>query len=222
MMNEYELHEKFSETFKALEKAIAHTQDGPKFKRKLLNALSKGFPIDYKYNRVFASSREGDSLLHRSLWDNHDFTQILLDLGANVNVEDHNGMNALLIAAYTFEQCYDHEGNSIVPPYFKEILEKTDDINNVPYRLIRTTALGWLCRKYCKSQSESIMGAIKMLLEAGADINAGGDWLKVYSGPDDKKYYKVGEKLKAYISMYIQQKTNFKNGQEHAYYDYEL
>ena len=50
MMNEYELHEKFSETFKALEKAIAHTQDGPKFKRKLLNALSKGFPIDYKFS----------------------------------------------------------------------------------------------------------------------------------------------------------------------------
>ena len=32
----------------------------------------------------------------------------------------------------------------------------------------------------------------------------------------------VGEKLKAYISMYVQQKTNFRNEQEYAGYDYEL
>ena len=131
-------------------------------------------------------------------------------------------MNALLIAAYTFEQCYDHERNSIVPPYFKEILEKTDDINNVPYRLIRTTVLGWLCTKYCKLQTETIMSAIKMLLDAGADIDAGGDWLKVYSGPDDKKYYEVGEKLKAYIALYVQQKENLKETQEAVTYEYEI
>ena len=160
-LSEYELNE----MHKGLLRTMDRAKNGKKFKTELVDALTKGFPIDHKYYKYGS-----DSLLHRSLWDNHDFTQILLDLGANVNVEDHNGMNALLIAAYTFEQCYDHEGNSIVPPYFKEILEKTDDINNVPYRLIRTTALGWLCRKYCKSQSESIMGAIKMLLEAGADI----------------------------------------------------
>ena len=217
-ISEYELNE----IHKGLLMTMDRARNGKKFKVELLDVLAQGFPIDHKYNRALASTGGGDSLLHRALSFNSNIVQILLDAGADVNVEDHNGMNALLIAAYTFEQCYDHEGNSIVPPYFKEILEKTDDINNVPYRLIRTTALGWLCRKYCKSQSESIMGAIKMLLEAGADINAGGDWLKVYSGPDDKKYYEVGEKLKAYISMYIQQKTNFKNGQEHAYYDYEL
>ena len=66
------------------------------------------------------------------------------------------------------------------------------------------------------------MGIIKMLLDAGADINAGVDWLKVYTGADCKQYYEVGEKLKAYISMYVQQKTNFRNEQEYAGYDYEL
>lgn len=131
-------------------------------------------------------------------------------------------MNALLIAAYNFKPCYDPEGNRIIPPYFKEILAKTEDVNKVPHRRIGATALGLLCMKYCQSQTESMMGAIKMLLDAEADIDAGIDWLKIYTGADCKQYYEVGEKLKAYISMYVQQKTNFMNGQEYACYDYEL
>ena len=212
-LSEYELNE----MHKGLLRTMDRAKNGKKFKTELVDALTKGFPIDHKYYKYGS-----DSLLHRSLWDNHNVTQILLDLGADVNVEDHNGMNALLIAAYNFKPCYDHEGNSIIPPYFKEILAKTEDVNKVPHRRIGATALGLLCMKYCQSQTESMMGAIKMLLDAEADIDAGIDWLKIYTGADCKQYYEVGEKLKAYISMYVQQKTNFMNGQEYACYDYEL
>ena len=209
-LSEYELNE----MHKGLLRTMDRAKNGKKFKTELVDALTKGFPIDHKHG--------SDTLLHRSLSDNHNITQILLDLGADVNVEDHNGMNALTLAAYNFRPCYDHNGNSIIPPYFMEILEKTKDINKVPHRLIRTTALGLFCMKYCQNPTKTLMGIIKMLLDAGADINAGVDWLKVYTGADCKQYYEVGEKLKAYISMYVQQKTNFRNEQEYAGYDYEL
>ena len=90
---------------------------------------------------------------------------------------------------------------------------------------MKTTALGILCRQYCTSQSQAIMSAIKLLLDAGANIEAAGDWSRGYYGSDKERYYQVVEKLKGYIAMYVQQKSNFKNEQEYAgyeSYDYEI
>ena len=89
-LSEYELNE----MHKGLLRTMDRAKNGKKFKTELVDALTKGFPIDHKYG--------SDTLLHRSLSDNHNITQILLDLGADVNVEDHNGMNALTLAAYNF------------------------------------------------------------------------------------------------------------------------
>ena len=114
------------------------------------------------------------------------------------------------------------EEKGIVPRYFAEIIEKTKDLNKIPHHLVDTTAFGLLCRTYCVKQDPVILPAIRMLLDAGADIDAGGDWVKVYSGPDDKKYYEVGEKLKAYIALYVQQKENLKETQEAVTYEYEI
>lgn len=208
-LSEYELNE----MHKGLLRTMDRAKNGKKFKTELVDALTKGFPIDHKYYKYGS-----DSLLHRSLWDNHNVTQILLDLGADVNVEDHNGMNALLIAAYNF--------NGAKVQYFPEIISKTNDLDKIPRQLrMKTTALGILCRQYCTSQSQAIMSAIKLLLDAGANIEAAGDWSRGYYGSDKERYYQVVEKLKGYIAMYVQQKSNFKNEQEYAgyeSYDYEI
>lgn len=225
-ISEYDLNE----IHKGLLMTMDRARNGKKFKVELLDVLAQGFPIDHKYNRALASTGGGDSLLHRALSFNSNIVQILLDAGADVNVEDHNGMNALLLAAYNFKPCYDHNWNILVPPYFREILEKTDDINKIPHRLIRTTALGLLCMKYCqtsiKSNMSAIKIAIKMLLDRGADIETAGDWFKMFFGSNihynSKNYCEVAEKLKTYLDLYVQQKTNFRNEQEYAGYDYEL
>ena len=65
-----------------------------------------------------------------------------------------------------------------------------------------------------------------MLLDRGADIETAGDWFKMFFGSNihynSKNYCEVAEKLKTYLDLYVQQKTNFRNEQENAYYDYEL
>lgn len=168
-MTKYEL----DETFKELEKAMEHTQNGAKFKIKLLDALSKGFPIDYEC--------EGDTLLHKSLSYrlSHAIQHNLLDCGADVNIEDHNGMNALLLAACNFRSCYSH-GKLIIPSYYTEILAKTEDVDKVPRKRVGTTALGLMCMKFCTSPTRVNKSAIKMLLDAGADISAAGDWFAMF------------------------------------------
>ena len=219
--------DKLDGTFIRLLNIMKNAKKGTKLKRELSKAIAEGYPIDYRggiYVYTDTPYNLRDTLLHKSIsFGLPEFViQILLDYGADVNVEDHNGMNALTLAAYNFRPCYDHNGNSIIPPYFMEILEKTKDINKVPHRLIRTTALGLFCMKYCQIPTKTLMGIIKMLLDAGADIEAAGDWSKIYYGADKKRYYQVGEKLKGYMAMYVQQKTNFRNEQEYAGYEYEL
>lgn len=203
--------------FKHLQQVMARAQTGAKFKRELMNAMANGFPIDYKYNS-FGKQSDGDTLLHESLLYKPKTVQVLLDLRADVNIENHNGMNALLIAAYNF--------NGAKVQYFPEIISKTNDLDKIPRQLrMKTTALGILCRQYCTSQSQAIMSAIKLLLDAGANIEAAGDWSRGYYGSDKERYYQVVEKLKGYIAMYVQQKSNFKNEQEYAgyeSYDYEI
>ena len=195
--------------------------DSNRFESALLEALSKGFPIDFRYNFSDGTSKDGNTLLHASMWINQKLTQRLLDNGADVNVEDHNGMNVLLLAVCNIDK-FVVEEKGIVPRYFAEIIEKTKDLNKIPHHLVDTTAFGLLCRTYCVKQDPVILPAIRMLLDAGADIDAGGDWAKVYSGPDDKKYYEVGEKLKAYTALYVQQKENLKETQEAVTYEYEI
>lgn len=213
---------KFEVTFKALEQAMAKARTGKKFKSELENALLQGFSIDYIYSDCIyrydgADSIEfKDTLLHKSMTMNTSasITQILLDYGADVNIEDHNGMNALLIATY-------HNEWDEYIPYYDEILEKTTDIDKLPHRLVRTTALGILCSKYCTQPSNIIWVGIRKLIDAGADIEASGDWISNYYGEMKKKYYKNGERLKSLICSYIERKDELKTT-DGSYYDYEL
>ena len=222
--------DKLDGTFIRLLNIMQNATKGTKLKRELSKAIAEGYPIDYR-GGVPIDYRGGvyvytdtpynlrDTLLHKSFsFGLPEFViQILLDYGADVNVENHDGMNALLLVVYSLST------SNIIPQYFQEVVSKTNDLDKIPRQLrVNTTALGILCRQYCTSESPTIMIAIKTLLDAGADIEAAGDWSKIYYGADKKRYYQVGEKLKGYMAMYVQQKTNFRNEQEYAGYEYEL
>lgn len=221
--------DKLDGTFIRLLNIMQNAKKGTKLKRELSKAIAEGYPIDYR-GGVPIDYRGGvyvytdtpynlrDTLLHKSfsLGLPEFVIQILLDYGSDVNVENHNGMNALLLVVYSLST------SNIIPQYFQEVVSKTQDLNKVVHKYENTTALNILCRRYCIKQSTEILTAIKMLLDAGADPDADGDWLKVYSGVKSRKYYEVGEKLKGYISMYVQQKENLREKPDSAIFEYEL
>lgn len=217
---------RYTSIYKLLVRTMMHTRTGAKFKRELLAATADGFPIDYTYS-ILANGKtfQVETLLNLSLSTKVPIviTQILLDHGADVNIEDYNGMNSLLIASQNFRYHKDSDGKNVAPSYFAKIIEKTDDINKVSREPFKLTALSILCQNYCRNPSDIIITAIKMLLDAGADISAGDDWrytpwkIKNPTG----KFYRADE-LYNHISLYVQQKEALKSGYEYACFNYEL
>lgn len=217
--------EKYSDIYWTLYNTMIHAKAGTKFKKELANALARGYPIDFRVGRNLKKDNTGNSLLHLSLSCNVQpvITQILLDNGANINLEDCNGMNALHLACFNFRLKGGARGEEAIPSYFRELIEKTEDINNVPRKLIRTTPFGTLCAKFCNCPISAIMSAIKMLIDAGADLNAGAKWQFLYEDKNVK--YHFADELEEQVDRYIQQKQqkeNMKNIRDSACYDYEL
>ena len=215
--------DKYDKVYLRLERIMEHPRQVSRFRSELAKAIARGFPIDYKYIYTNSIYPNGSSscLLGVSFSCDHNFTRALLDFGADVNIEDCNGMNALTSVAFKhFIDSLDY-GISTVPPYFAEIIQKTRDID----KKIGTTALGYLCRAYCIAPSQSVLNIIKKLLSDGSDIKAAGDWLtwdSNYSKAHKKEFLAAGKKLKNYISLYNQQKENLREKPDSAIFEYEL
>ena len=81
------------------------------------------------------------------------------------------------------------------------------------------TALGSLCEWYYADPSPAILSAIKKLLDAGADPDAGKNWI-----PDENmwpKFYEVAIKLRDYVKMYQEQGMKLIKSADSTY-EYEL
>lgn len=153
----------------------------------LINALKQGYPIDY------IPQRSGISLLHKALKGDlyrygipnpEEFlppvvntVRFMLDHGANVNVTDCGGWNALMYACHYLLQY-------IPQDIFARIVRETKNLEqiavsyactNVAVKIPpQTTALVLAARKYlwqCPNKDKEICWEkIKILIDAGADV----------------------------------------------------
>lgn len=221
---------KYNHYFNTLRQTMNRARAGTKFKKELEAALADGYPIDFKHETVSFGNYSKNKFITTLLLDSlnsraNAITQILLDYGADVNIENHNGMNALIMACYNIpngKYIIWNKKEATIQPYFRYILDNTEDVNKVPIGLTGQTALGLLCCKYASYPYGALMEAIKMLLDAGADPDAGSYWRREYHGTN-KAFDKNAEKLEEFIQIYLEQMQGFKdNGKTAVDYEYEL
>lgn len=144
----------------------------------------------------------------------------MLDAGADVNLTDLSGLNALMTAV-----SFNWDIGII-----KEILTKTKNINVVTQQE-NNTALGLLCQnilqqsylftpKNCLSAEDKSL--IKDFLDAGADPDIDGKWKKpdyCYVTKDNQK--ELQKSMLAYIEKYRERKESLKFAPE-SIFEYEL
>lgn len=114
------------------------------FKTKLLAALRDGYPLDFAPDYPPGLGISSNSpLLHvvLSYVDSYEETKLLLELGANVNITDAEGNNALIIAAVTSDSGLKSNKEILL---VKEILHKTKNVNHINKK--QETAFGHLCK----------------------------------------------------------------------------
>ena len=134
------------------------------FKQRLKSSLDTGLDINY------ASSTEMPLLWH-AIYPSHArerLVPILLDAGANPNVIDADGRNALIYTIY----------NNVSEPIIREILKKTENLNLQDNN-------GWIafsmaCDKFrsAPAANNQFKHIAKLLLEAGADPFLDSRWEK--------------------------------------------
>lgn len=191
-----------------------------RLKKEVVLELAQGFPIDY------VPKRTGYTLLQwaivrirpsQEIEIGERIVQTLLNNGADVNLTvrlgtdmDNNCLNLIADKYYGT--------NKHIPSYFNEVVHKTKNLNNTSM-ITGLTALGALCQWYYEDPSPVILSAIKKLLDAGADPDAGKSWI-----PDENKwpkFYEAAIKLQDYIKMYQEQSMQLLKSADNTY-EYEI
>lgn len=176
------------------------------FKYKLQEKLAYGFPIDYQPNYKNSCDSTKCPLLTKSITLKcDDFTDILLDAGADVNIVSYAGYNSIIY----FSIFIDDESNLKV---FKKIIDRTTDKETL------ASALAFICEKHLSSPSNITFEAIKMLLDAGADISSAWHRCTTISNMGNRKLTDKASKLKNSIAMYRQDISP----DDSIFYEYEL
>lgn len=197
-----------------LHNTMRRAKTGTKFKQELEEALAQGFPVDF-------TPKGGSPLLHLSLeYACPDvITQLLLKVGADVNIINADGKNALLVFCAVFNE-WRYKDN---PEIFMEILEKTTDVNKVPTNenslMANYTALSNLCITYSWRPSQETIDAIKLMLDRGANPDIGDEWW--ISNDSYVDISENGKKLKKIIYNYLEQREESKTSADSGY-EYEL
>ena len=192
-------------------------------RKSLSKALTKALKGGYDVNFIPRGSLRKPILLvvlgHTGKSEAKD-VKLLLDAGADVNLTDLSGLNALMTAV-----SFNWDIGII-----KEILTKTKNINVVTQQE-NNTALGLLCQnilqqsylftpKNCLSAEDKSL--IKDFLDAGADPDIDGKWKKpdyCYVTKDNQK--ELQKSMLAYIEKYRERKESLKFAPE-SIFEYEL
>lgn len=175
-------------------------------------ALADGFPIDYCPDNIPDST----PVLHYSLRrKSFDFTKVLLDKGANVNITDPDGNNVLMIccaALFSLGSSFD-----LGDDLFRQIAEQTTDVNKKisDPDLTEYSALGFLMHAHSMDNGQSVLTKIKILIDAGADIYKSGYVLDPVNPKDNE--------LINHITQYQEQKAQLEALNNNlTYWEYEL
>ena len=178
------------------------------FYKSLRKALKAGFPIDFYFVPETRYSFElYSTLLNMALVQQKQGISLkLLELGADVNVKDSEGRNALLACAY---------GQSDI---ILHITEMTSDINA---QMGGSTALGILCGRYCNDIEDrnNLLPCINQLIKKGADPCLDTKWesIALYNTGVRKRR----DKLLKYITNYVLQREAIQKSAS-ADYEYEI
>ena len=145
------------------------------FARLLQDALDKGFPVDYVLSDGFLAEMEqkgkatvslrNKTLLYQvmdsGVGDINAMSNLLIDIGADVNIIDTEGRNTLICMAE-----YKMSNSNI-----SKVIRKTSDINRQDK--YHRTAFGIICYKWFSGELSEIRAKklLSLLIDAGANFN---------------------------------------------------
>lgn len=128
------------------------------FEVKVQRAIDQGFPIDFVSSSKFYPGRLLERAINTSA--NYEYADVLLDAGADVNLKDKGGKNALDLAI-----C-----NNLPAEIVRRIITLTRDVNaedNSQLTALYSLAIGYIYfGKYDVQSKDDVLNA---LLSAGAD-----------------------------------------------------
>ena len=175
----------------------------------LKDKMEKGFPIDYITSRKLEKSEYSrESLLFHAIRKNlYDFIIPMLELGANPNLIDVYGKNALINLA---------NDRDVPSEVFKAVLKKTKNI--VLQDNFEFTAMDYLCGIYVETESDNLLQCIYACLDEGAVITPQKYGAVTKRNP---KYEENAEYLQKAIAMHKEQKKEMSCNRSETF-DYEI
>lgn len=210
-----ELRGLYTAFYRQLKEDIKNVWDNNRldhFKKHMIKAIDKGFPIDFcptnVTNTLLIEALLTSSFGHK---DDGEICRLLLDVGADVNIRGTGYRTALIYAA------------AFIMPIdvIKKILERTEDVN--AQDSWGFTALGRYCNRYVNMIQDNgeELPFISLLLKAGANPYLDAGWL---SNTDDSVSPSVlqqnREELKKYLAMFKEQKETITCSSSD--YEYEI
>ena len=187
------------------------------FAKSLNEMLAKGFPIDYvPENEPYLTETLLEIAIRNKL---NKHAEILIDAGADVSRKNVRRRNALINAATSYNDNIDLN---------TKIISRIKNINETDDQYL--TALShWCTNQVIKSMDMSnynFLPVIRLLIENGADPDAGIDWIGNFltSTSEGIRRRQEAEKLKKYIQRYkVLCEELHNNAQNNAQtFDYEL
>lgn len=149
---------RFNDIFYNLAEHMWKNLSEAEFEVKVQRAIDQGFPIDFVSSSKFYSGRLLERAINTSA--NYEYTWVLLDAGADVNLKDKGGKNALGLAI-----C-----NNLPAEIVRRIITLTRDVNAEDNNQL--TALYSLANAYIfygQYDVQSKDNILNALLSAGAD-----------------------------------------------------
>ena len=160
-------------------------------------AIAKGYDIDYFPNKV-----ESTLLMRALVFEQHQIAQLLVNNGADVNIVDASGQNALIKAA----------ASGCSPELFAQIVSKTTDVNHADK--FGLTAFGAQCKRHITTlwdPDRSIhLRRLHILLESGSDPDIDTSWNKKYD-------YPKAERRRDFLLYYISHFQTLKTAKAHEH-----
>lgn len=232
-MDLIEVRDQYSKLSAFLKYPLKGIESCSSFSEKLDKALAEGFPIDYC--EMFCTDNDPPLLflaVANHTEENNRFVKILLDHGADPNVIDGRGWNALIQCCWNIRGGTFRGNTMISDETFTELVKRTKDVNLKGEG--NETALKGLVVEYIAAyqdnyfDADKILPKVRILMDAGADVNLGLIQYQFAIGPPiikipKDKVKEISDKFIGNILAYKEQKyQQAPHESVHVYYDYEL